>query len=49
MNVPESPDKDSRGQALIDFNSKNKNTISDIEHFILEVEDWCDENLAFTD
>lgn len=49
MNMPKSSDKDDNGQALIDFNSKNKSTISDIEHFILEVEDWCDENLAFTD
>jgi len=49
MNMPKSSDKDDNGQALIDFNSKNKSTISDIEHFILEVEDWCDENLTFTD
>ncbi len=49
MQIPQSPDKDEYGQALIDFNSKNKDTISDIGDFMLEVEDWCDENLAFTD
>lgn len=48
MKVPQSPDRDSRDQALIDFNNKNKDTISDIEHFILQVEDWCDENLVFS-
>ena len=35
MQIPQSPDKDEYGQALIDFNTKNKNTISDIGDFML--------------